>query len=184
MADQRWTLTPSDDAVLEIRTGVTGKAASMGHRLTIEVTRWHAVVDWDGPRPTAVELTADLDSIDVLHGEGGVTPLLAPEKMVARSNALKTLDAKRHPTVTFRSDTIDGTDTGYRLSGVLEIHGVSRDHTVEVTVTSEGSDHRVTTESVVRQTDFGIKPYSQLLGAMKVVDEVTVAFRATLSDPM
>lgn len=181
MADNRWTLTPSDDAVLEIRTGVTGKAATMGHRLTIEVTRWHAVVDWDGGRPTAVELTAELDSIDVVRGEGGVTPLLAPEKMVARSNALKTLDAKRFPTVAFRSDSVDATETGYRLAGTLEIHGVSHGHTVDLTVTTEDGRHRLTTESAVRQSDFGIKPYSQLLGAMKVVDEVTVAFDATVS---
>ncbi|WP_299572191.1 YceI family protein [uncultured Williamsia sp.] len=184
MADQSWTLTPSDDATLEIRTGVTGKAATMGHRLTIEVSRWHAVVEWDGGQPTAVELTADLDSIDVVHGEGGITPLLAPEKMVARSNALKTLDAKRFPTVTFRSDTIDATDTGRRLTGTLEIHGVTHDHVVDLAVTTEDERHHLSMESVVRQSDFGIKPYSQLLGAMKVVDEVTVAFSATLSDPV
>jgi hypothetical protein len=33
-------------------------------------------------------------------------------------------------------------------------------------------------EADVRQTEFGVKPYSMLIGAMKVVDTVTVAFTA------
>lgn len=182
MADPSWTLTPSDDATLEIRTDVTGKAATMGHRLTIEVTRWRVVVGRDGEKPTTVEVTAEVDSLDVVGGEGGVTPLLGPEKLVARSNALKTLDAKRHPHIVFRANTIDGTDQGHRLSGTLEIHGVTRDHTVDLTVEHDGPHRRVSLESTVRQSDFGVKPYSQLLGAMKVVDEVTVVFTATVPD--
>jgi polyisoprenoid-binding protein YceI len=181
MATSHMTLTPSDDAVLEIRTGVTGKAASVGHRLTIVVKRWEATVGREGDRPTDLALTADVDSLDVVHGEGGITPLLGPEKIVARSNALKTLDAKRFPCIVFRSDTIEATDSGYRLAGSLEIHGVTRDHTVDVTVTDDGH-RRVSMESVVRQSDFGVKPYSQMLGAMKVVDEVTVAFAALVPD--
>ena len=33
-------------------------------------------------------------------------------------------------------------------------------------------------EADVRQTEFGVKPYSMLMGAMKVVDTVTVVFSA------
>ena len=32
---------------------------------------------------------------------------------------------------------------------------------------------------MIRQSDFGVKPYSQLLGALKVADDVTVSFTAT-----
>lgn len=178
MAEPRWTLTRSDDAVLEIRTDVTGKAAAVGHRLTIEVTRWQAVVKWDGDQPSAAELTAELDSIEVVRGEGGLTPLIGPEKLVARANALRTLDAKNHPEVVFDAGTIESTDSGYRLSGTLTIHGVTRDHAVDLSLTTEAGRHHLSTESVLRQSDFDVKPYSQLLGAMKVVDEVIVAFRA------
>ncbi|MFD0927556.1 YceI family protein [Williamsia deligens] len=181
MTDAQWTFEPSDDAVLRIETGVTGKAARMGHRLTIVVTRWHATVDCDGDQPATVQLTADVDSIDVVDGDGGVTPLLGPEKLLARSNALKNLEAGRFPHILFRSDAIDATDAGFRLVGTLEIHGVIRDHSVDLTVTDEGDTWRLSTESVVRQSDHGIKPYSQLMGAMKVVDEVTVSFTATRS---
>ena len=36
----------------------------------------------------AAELTVDVDSLNVVRGEGGVTPLSGPEKMVVRRNAL------------------------------------------------------------------------------------------------
>ncbi|MGU3294703.1 YceI family protein [Williamsia sp. M5A3_1d] len=179
MTDAQWTFAPSDDAVLRIETGVTGKAAKMGHRLTIEVTRWHGVVGWAGDDPKSVELTAEVDSIDVVDGEGGVTPLLGPEKTVARLNALKTFDAKRFPHIVFRSTDIVAADDGFRLDGTLEIHGASRTHSLHLHVHDDGHLWRLSAESAVRQSDFGIKPYSQMLGAMKVVDEVTVGFSAT-----
>ena len=179
MSDAQWTFAPSDDAVLEIQTGVAGKASKMGHRLTIAVTRWRGAVQWDGDEPESLELAAEVDSIDVVDGQGGITPLLGPEKVVARLNALKTFDAKRFPHIVFRSTDITATDDGFRLDGTLEIHGEKRDHSVDLRVKDEERAWRLSAESVVRQSDFGIKPYSQMLGAMKVVDEVTVAFSAT-----
>ena len=37
--------------------------------------------------------------------------------------------------------------------------------------------------AVVRQTDWGMKPYSTLFGALKVVDEVEVRVDAGLPEP-
>ena len=42
----------------------------------------------------------------------------------------------------------------------------------------QGDVWRLSSETVVSQSDFGIKPYSQLLGALKVADDVTVSFTA------
>lgn len=178
MTGSGYTFTASDECRLLLHTGVTGKAAKMGHRLTIAVTRWRAEVEWTGDRPVGLDLTAEVDSIDVVHGEGGVTPLLGPEKTLARSNALKTFDADRFPHIGFRTHAVDQTATGFRLSGTLEIHGVSREHTVDLTLEDLGDSWGLSAETVVRQSDFGIKPYSQLMGAMKVVDDVTVGFAA------
>ena len=57
--------------------------------------------------PVAAALVVDVDSLQVLRGEGGVTPLSGPEKAVARGNALKTLDAKSFPTIEFHPDSIE-----------------------------------------------------------------------------
>ncbi|PRC56354.1 S-adenosyl-L-methionine-dependent methyltransferase, partial [Mycobacterium sp. ITM-2017-0098] len=44
MADTVWELGSSDGQLL-LKTGVSGPAAKMGHRLTIAVD-WHATVEW------------------------------------------------------------------------------------------------------------------------------------------
>jgi polyisoprenoid-binding protein YceI len=150
----------------------------MGHRLTIAMTSWHAVVHWVDEHPDSVTLTVDVDSLHVVGGEGGVTSLSRADKALVRSNALKTLEQKRFPTITYRADAVEKHGDGYRLTGTLEIHGNCRDHTVEVRVDDLGDRWRVTGESDVRQSEFGIKPYSMMLGAMKVVDEVGVTLTA------
>ncbi|MGE5696604.1 MAG: YceI family protein [Candidatus Sericytochromatia bacterium] len=171
----------ASNAELLVKTGVAGRAARMGHRLTIAMRAWHATVTWAGDEPSSVELAVDVDSLEVLRGEGGVTPLSGPEKALARSNALKTLGAQRFPSIKFRADDVAKTADGYHLTGTVEIHGTSRPQTVELRVEDAGDTWRMSAEVPVRQSDFGVKPYSMFLGSMKVADEVTVAFSATRS---
>ncbi|MGV0810724.1 YceI family protein [Mycolicibacterium boenickei] len=170
----QWDLGP-DTGELLLHTGVTGTAARMGHRLTIAMRSWQATVVWDGDQPSAVEVTVDLDSLDVMRGEGGMTPLSGAEKVLVRSNALKTLRAKRFPQASFRSTSIERSGSVVRLVGVLELAGHSGEQTVEVEV----SDESVLGTASVRHSDFGIKQYSMLMGAMKVADEVEVSLTVT-----
>jgi polyisoprenoid-binding protein YceI len=172
-----WNLDASDGQLL-VHTGVTGRAAKMGHRLTIAMNTWLARVRWSAGEPVEAELTVDVDSIQVLRGEGGVTGLSGPEKTLARSNALKVLDADRFPQICFQASDIDKADDGYRLTGTLEIHGVANACEVDLGVAELGYAWRLSCQAHVRQSEFGIKPYSMLMGAMKVVDTVTVSFTA------
>ena len=83
MTGAEWNLSGADGE-LRVKTGVTGPAAKAGHRLTIAMDGWRAAVHWiDDERATA-ELTVDVRSLEILHGEGGMTPLSAPEKALAR----------------------------------------------------------------------------------------------------
>lgn len=173
-----WTLC-HDDGELRILTGVAGPAAKMGHRLTIVMESWHAQVTWKNGEPAAAELTVDVSSLHVRSGEGGVTPLSGPEKLVVRANALKSLDAKKHPAITFNADAIAKTADGYRLEGSLTIHGKTRPQVVELAVADAGDTWVLSVDAPVIQTEFGVKPFSLLMGSMKVADEVTVSFRAT-----
>ncbi|MDV8021611.1 YceI family protein [Rhodococcus sp. IEGM 1330] len=183
MTTETWTLDASHGGQLAVRTDVTGRASKMGHRLTIAVTSWSATVEWSGDTPTAVTLTAEVRSLEVVHGEGGLTPLIGPEKIVAKANALKSFDADRYPSIEFRSAEITAVDAGFQVAGTAEIHGVSREITVDVNVTDLGDRWRIVSETAVRQSDYKITPYSQMFGAMKVVDEVTVTFDAEYRKP-
>jgi polyisoprenoid-binding protein YceI len=172
-----WTLDPSNGELL-VRTGVAGPAARTGHRLTIAMRRWQATVKWSDGRPVAAQLAVDVDSLEVLRGEGGLTPLSGPEKVLVRSNALRQLAAGRHPEICFDADSIEKSRDGYRLIGTLQIRGKTRAQVIALRTDDLGDAWRLSTEAVVRQSQFGVKPYSLLMGALKVADDVTVAFTA------
>jgi polyisoprenoid-binding protein YceI len=177
MVDGQWQMDGSEGTLL-VTTGVAGPASAVGHRLTLVMTTWRGEVQFTGSEPSSVEVTVDVDSLEVRRGSGGVKGLSGPEKALARSNALKSLQVDRHPEIRFRTDDISVTDTGYRLAGTLEIHGRSRSHVVDLRVADGGTAWQLSCESTVRQTDFGVKPYSLMMGALKVADEVTVSFTA------
>lgn len=172
-----WALDASDGELI-IHTGVTGRAARMGHRLTIKMARWHAAVSWAGTEPAGLELVVETASLEVLRGEGGVKGLSAPEKALARSNALKSLDAGRFPDIRFVAESINTTEIGYRITGRLHIRGKSQEHTVDLQTEDLGDTWRMAAETGVRQSDYGVKPYSLLMGSVQVADEVTLSFTA------
>jgi polyisoprenoid-binding protein YceI len=119
-----------------------------------------------------------VDSLQVVKGEGGVTPLSGPEKVVVRSNALKSLDVKKYPQIRFSADDIAKTDSGYRMTGTVEIHGKSRPQVVDLAVDDDGGTWVMSARVPVVQTKFGVKPYSLFMGTLKVDDEVTIKFTA------
>lgn len=150
----------------------------MGHRLTIAMTRWRATVNWANSRPVSAELVVEADSLEVLRGDGGVKGLSGTEKALARSNALKSLSANQFPEITYIADAIEEADDGYRLTGTLGIRGKSRDHVIEVHTEDLGDSWRMSVESTIRQSDYGIKPYSLLMGSVQVADEVSLTLSA------
>lgn len=150
----------------------------MGHRLTIAMTRWRATISRAGSRPVSAELVVEADSFEVLRGDGGVKGLSGTEKALVRSNALKSLSASRFPVIRYTADVIDEVDDGYRLTGTLEIRGESRDHVIDVHTEDLGDSWRLSVESTIRQSDYGIKPYSLLMGTVQVADEVSLTFSA------
>jgi polyisoprenoid-binding protein YceI len=172
-----WSLDGSDGDLL-IRTDVDGPAAALGHRLTLAMRHWRVSTRWDAAQLVGAALIVEVGSLEVVRGEGGVTPLSGPEKILVRRNALRSLDAKRHPRITFEANAIDKTANGYRLTGTLTIMATSREWVVDVRTDDQGTNWWLSSQTPVQQSDFGVKPYSQLLGSLKVADTVVVSFTA------
>ena len=177
MTGNVWNLDESAGELL-VKTGVSGRAARMGHRLTIAMDSWRAEVTWAAGEPTEVDLTTEVDSLRVVRGDGGVKGLSGPEKTIVRSNAMKALEVERFPQIRFRANDIAQTGDGYRLTGTLQIHGTTRERTVDVRVEDLDDGWRISGDAEVRQTEFGVKPYSILMGSVKIADTVTVSFTA------
>jgi hypothetical protein len=161
-----------DDGTLAVRTGRTGTVAKAGHDLLLHVTNWRATLAV-GDEP-AVTLDADATSLKVREGRGGMMPLDAGD----HANIEKTIDdevLQRHGIV-FRSTRVEETADGLSVTGDLTLRGTTRPIAFDLQL-REG---RVQGSAAVKQTEWGMKPYTALFGALKVADEVRVELDAAL----
>jgi polyisoprenoid-binding protein YceI len=165
-----------DDGTLSIRTGRTGAAAKAGHDLVIQVTAWEATLRvGDGPADTSVELEADATSLHVREGTGGMQSLGDDDKANIRTTIHD--DVLKGHAIAFRSTAVSRGDGRLSVQGELTLVGTTRPLAFDLVV---GDDGRVSAAAVVKQTDWGMKPYSALFGALKVADEVRVELDAAL----
>jgi polyisoprenoid-binding protein YceI len=173
-----YTLGP-DVATLTVKTGKTGAASKAGHNLVIEVTTWSATLTVGAePSDTSVELTADSRSLQVVEGSGGMGALGDDDKAsIKQSIDDEVLEGMP---IAFRSTAVSGGGApgALHVEGDLELHGAHHPVAFELTA---GEDGTLTGRAVVKQSDWGMKPYSTLFGTLKVVDEVEVLVSATLA---
>jgi polyisoprenoid-binding protein YceI len=166
------------NGTLSVRTGRTGAAAKAGHNLLLHVTSWNAtLVVADDPAASSAELEADGASLRVREGKGGMQAL-GDDDMASIVESIDEEVLKRQG-IAFRSTSAGTTEDGrgLRFEGDLTIAGKTRPVSFVVEVDDAGT---LVGGCVLKQTDFGIKPYSTLFGALKVVDEVEVAIEAGL----
>jgi polyisoprenoid-binding protein YceI len=89
---------------------------------------------------------------------------------IERACATEVLEVQKFPEATFVSSAVRGTDSGWIVSGTLSLHGRTLEGEFEVRREGDRAVARVDLD--VRR--FGIKPYSAMLGALRVQPRVTV----------
>ena len=166
-----------ETATLTVRTEKAGAASMAGHNLLIEVGDWTATFELGAePTESKVALRANSDSLKVLEGTGGAMTL-EDEHKASIKHTIDDEILKRTP-IEFRSTAVsDARDSRYEVSGELELAGRRAPITFALTL---GADGTISGSAVIKQTNWGITPYSALFGTLKVVDEVTVEIAATL----
>lgn len=92
-------------------------------------------------------------------------------------NALKAAQA---PTISFRANEVSLTPTGEgasaSMSGELSIAGQTRQVSIDATVVEADGQLRVRGSKQINMTEWGVRPPSLMLGAMRVNPNVTVGF--------
>ncbi|MET0925854.1 MAG: YceI family protein, partial [Solirubrobacterales bacterium] len=81
--------------------------------------------------------------------------------------------------IEFRSTRLELGDP-IRVEGELELCGERRPIAFELKPAGDG---RLTGTAVLRQSEWGMKPYSALFGALKVADEVEVTLEGRIEPP-
>ncbi len=173
-----YTLGPQNSTLL-VETRRTGAAAKAGHDLTLVVTSWSGTIDLhDDPGQTRVALSADAASLRVREGRGGMQKLGDEEKSSIQQSIDD--DVLKRSAIEFRSSAVErGPDGDHlRVRGELELLGRSHPIAFELTVADDG---RLAGTATVKQSDWGIKPFTILFGTLKVVDEVEVAVEGNLA---
>src|SRR5262245_43445798 len=168
-----------ETASLRIETKRGGAAAKAGHDLTIAVSSWRAtLVIAEDPAESTLALSADTGSMEVVEGTGGIMALTDEDKAeIKKTLEEEVLEPGR---VEFKSSRVTPTEDGQHLAvgGELEMNGETHPLSFELDLGSDGS---VTGTAIMKQTDWGLKPYSGLFGTLKVKDEVEVVGEANLA---
>lgn len=87
------------------------------------------------------------------------------------------LDAVQYPEVTIQSVSVSGATDRPEMTVRITLHGTPRDVRLPVAVSRDGDDLTAAGDFELRQTEFGMRPYSALGGALQVADVFKVHFR-------
>lgn len=160
---------------LRVKTGRSGAAAKAGHDLVLEATSWKATLtvgdSW------SLDASVDAGSLVVVSGEGGLKPLTPGDCDDIKQNiARKVLNVDKFPTITFQTSQPGAAGNGsVNIGGTLSLVGASAPLWLDV---KSGDDGTLTTAVSFDQSSFGIKPFSAMMGALKVADRVEIEISA------
>ncbi|MGB5697730.1 MAG: YceI family protein [Polyangiales bacterium] len=149
-----------------------GLLSRIAHDLKLRVERFSIEVDED---THAISATFDPSSVRVVcaqvDGRDDPSTLTKGDKKKIADNVAKdVLRVRKHPEIRFDSTNVVQRGEGFAVEGTLQLHGKSRG--IQTSIRANGD--RWVTEVKVHQPDFGIKPYTAALGALKVKPDVVV----------
>lgn len=172
----RHDATNADVFIYSFKDGVLAKLA---HDLKMKVERFSLNVD-DASKK--IEATFDATTVKVVarrkDGQDDPHGFNMIELGTINSNIEKdVLESKKFPEVRFVSTNVTQEGDGYRVQGDLTLHGKTR--SIAATVRPQGN--RWFTEVRLHQPDYGIKPYSAMMGALKVQADIIVSVSVPMS---
>lgn len=130
--------------------------------------------------------TMTMDEPSLRRDAGFNTEISADDIEITRRRMLRVvLEAEKYPFVQIHATTTPTGDHETRLKVVLTLHGVTSALTIPVRFASDPKTFSVFGEANIRQSDFGITPFSIFGGALAVSDQLHVIFsiRGSRVDP-
>ena len=174
---------------LVIKTTKAGIGAMFAHDHVIAATEMAGHVQYDPGDLSAATLWVTVKSASLLvddpdmrkkHGQPSPVPEGDRKKVTEEMKAVGQLDAAKFATVEFTSSAFTRSSTGaITVTGKFTLHGVTKTITVPVTMTYDETS--VTGDGRIRlkTSDYGISPYSGVLGTVKNRDEVELVLHLT-----
>jgi hypothetical protein len=167
---------------MTVRRG--GSLARLGHDHLIASHTLQGLIDVQASR---ADLYMALDELVVdepaLRAEAGLdTQPSAADIAGTRSKMLEhVLETRQFPFALIQVSAIEKTATGWSLSAAITLHGVRREFELPVQMETSPEGMRVSGGFELRQSDFGITPFSILGGAIRVQDWISLRFTVASS---
>jgi len=170
-----------NSAECHVFTFKEGLLSSVAHDLKLRVGRWSVRVAAREGGGFALDASFDASSLSVeavMRDGRPQSGVLGPRDTdkIAKSIREEVLSSARYPTITWRGTATQGGPDSARLDGELTLCG--RTKVVSSNARRDGGDAGAwVVEIPVHQPDFGIKPYSAMLGALKIKADIRVVLR-------
>ena len=164
------------DSRFDVVTGKAGLFGAFGHKHRIRATEFDGTIVYDPDNAFRSSIEIVLETAGLVVVPQGADEKDAPK--VERAMRESVLPPEEYPTIEFGSRLVTAIDDGVQVVGDLTIAERARPVAVDVTIAQRGDTLTATGTFSVKQTDFGIKPYSAAGGTIKVADEVTFDFEA------
>jgi polyisoprenoid-binding protein YceI len=153
-------------------------ALAHDHEIGVKSFTGRVVVPEVGAGGGSIELEIDSKSLVVLDKK------VSEEDRTKIFNSMhhEVIESAKYQKMTFLSVSVsDVKQTGdnaysFTLNGDLTLHGVTKRITVPVAATITPQQLRAVGKYTLKQTDYGIKPYSAAGGTIKVKNEIVVNF--------
>jgi polyisoprenoid-binding protein YceI len=174
-----YTIVPSESSFW-VFVGKSGFFSALAHNHEIGVKSFsgRVIVPAAGAVAGSLEMEVDAPSLEVLDKE----PSEEDKKKIFNSMHNEVLESAKYQKITFKSVSVsDVKQTGgdaysFVVNGDLTLHGVTKRIAVPVAANVTPQQLRATGKYTLKQTDYGIRPYSAAGGTIKVKDEVVVNF--------
>lgn len=169
---------------LVVRLSKAGMAAAIAHNHVIRASEFsgEAVFDPEDLARASLHVEAQAGSLvadepEVRRKYGLSKGLSERDRRKIQKTMLSAsqMDVAEHPMLEFCSTSVEeGAEGQYLVTGNLTIHGVERAIAFPVMLKEEGGALRGRATIEFKQSDFGIKPFSAMLGALRNRDEAVL----------
>jgi polyisoprenoid-binding protein YceI len=164
-------------SLFTVQAFASGLLSALGHSPTFAIRDYGGEVRLgDTVESLELELTINPLSLD-LQGRVSASDRREIEGRMQR----EVLETSVHRAITYRGGVLQTETMGqgrYRLlvGGDLSLHGAMRPHRIDVELIVFGDGLRLGGGSMLKMSEFGIRPVTAIGGAIKLKDELKLAF--------
>jgi polyisoprenoid-binding protein YceI len=168
----RFDATTAECRVFTFKDGLLSAVA---HDLELTVKSFEIDVAEDR---SSLRARFDARSIEVVEpivdGRRSPGTLSDKDKAKIQSNIVsEVIPVKKHPDIRFESTELREEEGGWLVRGRLELAGRAK----EITVRARREGDRAVARVTLHQPDYGIKPYTAMLGTLKIKPDLDVELR-------